>query len=90
MAVNGTTKVNAGEKEIDFKAPYKRVTIYDAIKEHTGIDITELDEDGLRDVCRQLHIHADKTWAKENSLTKYSAAKVNTGLYNRLSSSIIL
>ena len=32
-------------KEIDFKAPYKRITMYDAIKEHTGIDIAEMDEE---------------------------------------------
>lgn len=64
LAVNGTTKVLSGEKEIDFKAPYKRITMYDAIKEHTGIDVSEKDEDGLRDVCQQLGIHADKTMGK--------------------------
>jgi lysyl-tRNA synthetase, class II len=64
IAVNGTTKVVSGNKEIDFKAPYKRITMYDAIKEFTGIDISEKDEEGLRDVCRQLGIHADKTMGK--------------------------
>ncbi len=64
MAVNGTTKVLSGEKEIDFKAPYKRISMYDAIKEHTGIDVSNKDEDGLREVCSQLGIHADKTMGK--------------------------
>ena len=64
MATNGTTKVTVGEKEIDFKAPYKRITMYDAIKEHTGFDISEMDEAGIRDVCKQLHIHADEKWGK--------------------------
>ncbi|MFT4062883.1 MAG: lysine--tRNA ligase [Edaphocola sp.] len=58
IATNGTTKVQAGEKEIDFKAPYARVSIYDAIKEHTGFDIGNMDEAGLRDVCKQLNIPA--------------------------------
>lgn len=64
LAVNGTTKVLSGNKEIDFKAPYKRISMYDAIKEHTGIDVSDKDENGLRDVCSQLGIHADKTMGK--------------------------
>ncbi|MGB8194884.1 MAG: lysine--tRNA ligase [Chitinophagaceae bacterium] len=63
-AVNGTTTVTVDGKEIDFKAPYRRITMYDAIKEHTGIDISDMNEEGLRDVCRQLHIHADNTMGK--------------------------
>ena len=38
--------VQVGETIINFKAPFKRITIYDAIKEHTGIDVSEMDEDG--------------------------------------------
>ena len=64
IAVNGTTKALVGDKEIDFKAPYKRISIYDAIKEHTGIDVSEMDEEQLRDVCRQLHIHVDASMGK--------------------------
>jgi len=64
MATNGTTKVTVGDKEIDFKAPYKRVTMYDAIKEFTGIDISEMDEAGIREVCRQQHIHVDEKMGK--------------------------
>jgi len=64
LAVNGTTKSVVEGKEIDFKAPYRRVTMYDAIKEHTGFDISKMDEEGIRGVCRELHIHADKTMGK--------------------------
>lgn len=53
-----------GDKEISFAAPYRRVTMYDAIKEHTGFDISELDEDGLREVCKQMNVHVDKTMGK--------------------------
>ncbi|MDR0794609.1 MAG: lysine--tRNA ligase, partial [Tannerella sp.] len=56
MDVLGTTKVKNGEKEIDFKAPYKRITMLDSIKENTGYDITGMDEDQLREVCKKLHI----------------------------------
>jgi len=64
IATNGTTIVNSGDVEIDFKAPYKRVTMYDAIKEHTGIDISNMDEDALRNTCRDLGIHTDNTMGK--------------------------
>ncbi|MEO6914589.1 MAG: lysine--tRNA ligase [Chitinophagaceae bacterium] len=64
IETTGASKVLCGELEIEFKAPYKRITMYDAIKEHTGFDIAEMDEDGLREVCGKLGIHADKTMGK--------------------------
>jgi lysyl-tRNA synthetase class 2 len=62
--VNGTTEVEVGGKAISFKAPFRRVTMYDAIQEHTGFDISEMDEDGLRKVCNDLGIATDKNWGK--------------------------
>ena len=64
LDVNGTTQVQVGDNHIDFKAPYKRVTMTDAIKEFTGIDITGMNEEQLRDVCRQLDIEIDDTMGK--------------------------
>jgi lysyl-tRNA synthetase class 2 len=59
IATNGTTKVIADGKEIDFKAPYRRLTMQDAIKEYTGYDITGLNEEGLRKICADLRIYVD-------------------------------
>ena len=64
IATNGTSVTTVNETEIDFKAPYRRVSIYDAIKEHTGIDISAMNEEGLRGVCKQLHIDVDATMGK--------------------------
>ncbi|WP_298736793.1 lysine--tRNA ligase [uncultured Chitinophaga sp.] len=64
IALHGTTQVTVGDQTIDFKAPFRRVTMYDAIKEHTGIDISGMDEDQLRDVCKQLGIHVDPKLGK--------------------------
>ncbi|MGN6509875.1 MAG: lysine--tRNA ligase, partial [Chitinophaga sp.] len=64
LNVNGSTKVTAGDKEIDFKAPYRRVSMYDAIKEHTGFDISNMDEAQLRDVCKQLNIPVEASSGK--------------------------
>ena len=61
MQVLGTTKVKVGEREIDFKAPYKRISMLDAIKEHTGIDISAMDEAELRATCQQLGVEVDDT-----------------------------
>ena len=66
IAVNGTTEVTIGDNQVSFKAPYRRVTMIDAIKEHTGVDITGMGEDELRDVCRQLGIETDETMGKGN------------------------
>ena len=64
LKVLGTTKTKVGGVEIDFKAPYRRVTMIDAIKEHTGVDISGMDEEQLRDVCTQLGVEQDKTMGK--------------------------
>jgi lysyl-tRNA synthetase class 2 len=56
VALHGTTEVPSGDKTISFKTPFKRISIHDAIKENTGIDVSEMDEAGLRDVCKQLKI----------------------------------
>ena len=56
---HGTTAVRVGDKTIDFKAPYPRVPILEAIKKHTGIDISGMDEEGLRTTARSLEIEVD-------------------------------
>src|SRR5690554_6597766 len=64
LALHGTTKVQVGEHVIDFKKPYPRVTMADAIKEHTGYDISGKDENQLRDICDKLGIEIDPSMGK--------------------------
>ncbi len=64
FTLHGTTELKVGEKTINFKAPFKRISILDAIKENTGIDISGMDEAGLRDVCKQLKIDVPPTIGK--------------------------
>ncbi len=64
LALHGTTKVKMGDKEIDFKRPFRRITMIDAIKEHTGIDISGKNEDELLQICKQLNIEADSSMGK--------------------------
>ena len=64
LTLHGTTELKVGDKTINFKAPYRRVSIIDAIKENTGIDITGMDEAGLREVCKTLKIDVPPTIGK--------------------------
>ena len=64
LDVNGTTDVQVGDNVISFKAPFRRVTMREAILEHTGIDIDGMDEEQLREVCRKLEIEVDPSFGK--------------------------
>jgi len=64
LDVNGTTELKVGDNTISFKTPFKRVTMIDAIKDFTGVDIAGMDEDELRNVCKQLHVEVDETMGK--------------------------
>ncbi len=64
MDLHGTTLVKAGENTIDFKRPWKRYTMYEAIQHFTQIDISAMDEANLRDTCRRLHVPIDETMGK--------------------------
>ena len=64
IAVNGTTKATFGEHEIDFKAPYERVTMADSIKQFTGFDITGKSEAEIRQAAKDLGVEVDNTMGK--------------------------
>ncbi len=64
MAINGTTKTMIGENEIDFKRPFSRVRMSDAIKKYTGYDIEKMSEEELYDACLKMGIEVDKTMGK--------------------------
>jgi lysyl-tRNA synthetase class 2 len=64
VAANGLAAVTVGENTINFKAPYPRVPILDAIQEHTGIDVSEMDENALRETAIKLDLEVDETMGK--------------------------
>jgi len=73
--LNGSTKVMYGDVELDFKAPYPRVTMFEAIEAHTGIDISQMDENGLRQVCTNLNIEMNATMGKGKLIDEIFGAK---------------
>jgi lysyl-tRNA synthetase class 2 len=62
MDSNNSTEIQIGKNSISFKAPFKRISILDAIKEHTGIDVAGMDEFRLKEVCKKLHIEVDESF----------------------------
>ena len=64
LALHGSTKVQVGEHIIDFKRPWKRFTMYEAIAHYTGIDISKMDETELKGVCKKLSIEVDDSMGK--------------------------
>lgn len=64
IAVNGTTKATFGEHEVDFKAPYARVTMADSIKHFTGFDITDKSEDEIREAAKSMGVEVNQTMGK--------------------------
>ncbi len=64
LATNGTTELTIDGKAVSFKAPFRRLTMTDAIKEKTGYDITGQSEEQLREACRRLNVEIDDTMGK--------------------------
>ena len=64
IAVNGTTKATFGDHEVDFKAPYKRVTMAESIKHFTGFDITGKSEEQIRVAAEEMGIEINETMGK--------------------------
>ena len=64
LDLHGKTEVPLGDQLISFKRPFKRITMVDSIKEHTGYDILGKNEQELRDICKQLDIETDPSMGK--------------------------
>ena len=75
LDLHGQTKVQMGENTIDFQRPFKRISMYDSIKEYTGVDITGMDENQLRATCQQLGIEVDASMGKGKLVDEIFGAK---------------
>lgn len=77
---NGDTKVQVGKHIIDFAGPYRRLSMYDSIKEYTGVDISEMDEAQLRDLCKKFHIDVDPSMGRGKLIDEIFGEKVEAHL----------
>lgn len=78
--LHGTTQVKVGENLIDFRRPWQRYTMFEAIQHFTGIDISTMDEQQLRDTCKQLHVPMDETMAKGKLIDQIFGEKCEPNL----------
>lgn len=80
LDLHGTTRVPYADTIIDFKRPFARLTMAGAIKQYTGVDITGMDEDQLKNACRTLNIEIDETMGKGKLIDEIFGAKVEPHL----------
>ncbi len=80
LAIHGTSIVKVGEHEIDFAGPYEKLSMFGAIQKYTGIDVSQMDESQLRQVCRDLNIDADKSMGKGKLIDEIFGEKVEANL----------
>jgi lysyl-tRNA synthetase class 2 len=80
QTIHGVTQVTVGGKQIDFAGPYRRLTMFDSILEYAGVDVSALDEEGLRQVCENLGIEVDASMGKGKLIDEIFGAKVEANL----------
>jgi lysyl-tRNA synthetase, class II len=76
LAIHGSTQVQSADVVLEFKGPYKRLSMHDSIKEYTGVDVSQMDESQLRDLCKQWHIDLDPTMGIGKLIDEIFSAKV--------------
>lgn len=79
-SIHGKTVVTVGDKQIDFAGPYRRLTMFDSIKEYAGVDVSEMDEAGLRQVCADMGIEVDDSMGKGKLIDEIFGEKVEANL----------
>lgn len=80
FAVHGKTTVKVGEHEIDFAGPYEKLSMYDSILKFTGVDVSAMDEAGLRSTCKEMGIQVDDFMGKGKLVDEIFGAKVEEHL----------
>ncbi len=82
IAVYGRTKFNVGQSEVDFKRPWKRISLFDAIKEYTGEEVVNKTEEELAVLAKSFGIEVDKSMGKAKLIDEIFGAKVEHQLIN--------
>ena len=76
----GSTKARVGGLEIEFKGPYERLTMYEAIRKYTGVDVSDMDEAMLLNTCRELGVEADASMGRGKLIDELFSEKVEEQL----------
>ena len=82
VEINGKTKIEYDSKQIDFKAPYDRISMFDAIKKFTGYDISSMDENELRSICNDMSIDIDDSMGEGKLIDAIFGSKCEKNFIN--------
>ncbi len=82
LEINGKTKIQYDSKLIDFKAPYHRISMFDAIKKFTGYDISSMDENDLRSICNEMSIEIDDSMGEGKLIDAIFGSKCEKNFIN--------
>lgn len=80
LKVNGTTEAQFGDKILNFSGPYPRLSITDAIRDYTGLNVEEMDEDAIRDQCRKWGMEIDDSMGKGKLIDEIFGEKVEENI----------
>jgi lysyl-tRNA synthetase class 2 len=82
LEINGKTKIQYDSNIIDFKAPYDRISMFEAIKKFTGYDISSMDENELRSICNELSIEIDESMSEGKLIDAIFGSKCEKNFIN--------
>jgi lysyl-tRNA synthetase class 2 len=80
IAIHGQTSVKVGDHEINFGGPYEKLTMYESIQKYAGIDVSELSEEEIKEVCTKLGIEVDATMGRGKLIDEIFSEKVEAHL----------
>ncbi len=80
VAIHGTSKVKMGEHVLEFAGPYEKLTMFESIQKYTGIDVSAMNEDELRAVCKSMDIETDPSMGKGKLIDEIFGEKVEANL----------
>lgn len=80
VAIHGSALVPVGEHQINFSGPYEKLTMYESIEKYTGINVSEMTEEQLQDVCKNLEIEIDSTMGRGKLIDEIFSEKVEANL----------
>ena len=78
--VCGSTKVSCGENKIDFEKKWERYSMYEAIEKFTSVDVSEMDEDSIRKVCKDINVKVDKSMGRGKLIDEIFGEKCEPNL----------
>jgi lysyl-tRNA synthetase class 2 len=80
IAIHGSPVVTVGEHQINFEGPYEKLTMYESIEKYTGINVSEMTESELQEICKDLGIEIDSSMGRGKLIDEIFSEKVEANL----------